>query len=80
MSKRRRASGVRVRKYKQGPRTIFEVAEEFKALAADFLLVQDAALRAVNHAIALADMLMPYWEVAENRKKVGESRCPKSPM
>lgn len=69
---------MRVRKYKQGPRTIFEVAEEFKALAADFLLVQDAALRAVSHAVALADMLMPYWEVAENRRKAGESRCPKS--
>lgn len=78
MAKRRRASGTRVRKYKQGPRTIFEVAEEFKALAADFLVVQDAALRAVNHAIALADMLVPYWEVSENRRKAGESRCPKS--
>lgn len=80
MAKRQRASGVRVRKYKQGPRTIFEVAEEFKILAADFLVVQDAALRAVSHAVALADMLMPYWEVAENRRKAGESRCPKSPM
>ena len=67
-----------MRKYKQGPRTIFEVAEEFKTLAADFLIVQDAALRAVNHAIALAEMIAPYWEVAENRRKVGESRCPRS--
>ena len=74
MAKRRRASGVRARTYKQGPRTIFEVAEEFKALAADFLIVQDAALRAVNHAIALADMLAPYWEVAENRKEKGVER------
>ena len=80
MAKRRRASGVRARKYKQGPCNILEVAEEFKALAADFLLVQDAALRAVNHAIALADMLVPYWEVAENRKEAGKFRCPKSPM
>ena len=71
MAKRRRASGVRVRKYTQGPCNIFEVAEEFKALAADFLLVQDAALRAVSHAVALADMLMPYWEVQENREKRG---------
>ena len=62
---------MRVRKYKQGPCNIFEVAKEFKALAADFLLVQDAALRAVNHAIALADMLIPYWEVQENREKRG---------
>lgn len=77
MAKRRRASGTRARKYKQGPCSILEVAEEFKALAADFLLVQDAALRAVNHAIALADMLMPYWEVAENRKEAGRSLCPK---
>lgn len=67
-----------MRKYKQGPCSILEVAEEFKALAADFLIVQDAALRAVQHAIALADMLVPYWEVAENRRKAGESRCPKS--
>lgn len=71
MSKRQRASGVRVRKYKQGPKNIFEVAKEFKGLAADFLVVQDAALRAVNHAIALADMLVPYWEVQENREKRG---------
>lgn len=78
MAKRRRASGLRARKYKQGPCSILEVAEEFKALAADFLIVQDAALRAVSHAVALADMLVPYWEVAENRKKAGESRCPKS--
>lgn len=69
-----------MRKYKQGPCNIFEVAEEFKALAADFLLVQDAALRAVSHAVALADMLMPYWEVAENRKEAGKFQCPKSPM
>lgn len=69
-----------MRKYKQGPCNIFEVAEEFKALAADFLLVQDAALRAVSHAVALADMLMPYWEVAENRKEAGKFRCPKSPI
>ena len=69
-----------MRKYKQGPYNIFEVAEEFKALAADFLLVQDAALRAVSHAVALADMLMPYWEVAENRKEAGKFRCPKSPI
>lgn len=68
---KRRASGTRARKYKQGPCSIFEVAKEFKALAADFLLVQDAALRAVNHAIALADMLVPYWEVQENREKKG---------
>lgn len=75
--KRRRAAGVRARRYKKGPVGIFELAEQFKALAADFLLVQDAALRAVNHAIALAEMLMPYWEVAENRREVGKSRCPK---
>ena len=74
MAKRRRASGVRARTYKKGPRNIFEVAEEFKALAADFLIVQDAALRAVNHAVALADMLAPYWEVAENRKERGMER------
>lgn len=67
-----------MRKYKQGPCNIFEVAEEFKALAADFLLVQDAALRAVSHAVALADMLMPYWEVAENRRKAGGTQCPRS--
>lgn len=76
MAKRRRASGIRARTYKKGPQNIYQVAEEFKALAADFLLVQDAALRAVNHAIALAEMIAPYWEVAENRRKVGESRCP----
>ena len=71
MAKRRRASGIRARTYKKGPQNIYQVAEEFKALAADFLIVQDAALRAVSHAVALADMLMPYWEVQENREKRG---------
>ena len=65
---------MRARTYKQRPCNIYEIAEEFKALAADFLLVQDAALRAVNHAVALADMLAPYWEVAENRKAKGIER------
>lgn len=69
--KRRRASGTRTRKYKKGPKNIFEVAAEFRDLAADFILVQDAALRAVNHAIYLADLLVPYWEVQENREKGG---------
>lgn len=69
---KRRASGTRARKYKQGPCSIFEVAKEFKALAADFLLVQDAALRAVNHAIALAEKKK---DGNRERFEVGPSVC-----
>lgn len=73
MSKRRRIQGTRARPYNfqtRGRRlNIYEVAKEFREIAASLIYVQDVALYTALAVLDLAERLVPFAEVQENREQ-----------
>ncbi len=65
----RRAQGTRARPFRYA--TFPEVAREFEELALELVAIQDAAMKAAQRALVLAEKLRPFADVQRNREREG---------